>query len=88
MTKDTVSLHFTFKPTNTGGLKFRFVSRWASRSLKWKLAFEFYKYLFSPKVQPGWKSVGSKYFLDKVKKNLFEIKIYIMVSSEDKEQAE
>lgn len=88
VTKDEVSLYFTFQATSTSGLGFWFSSRWALRTLKWKLIFQFYKYLFSPKVQPGRKSVGEKYFHEKIKKNLLATKMYLVVTSDDKEQAE
>ncbi|MDR2190912.1 MAG: hypothetical protein LBP53_07245 [Candidatus Peribacteria bacterium] len=88
VSKDRVGLYFEFTATKTDGLNFWIASRWANRSLKRKLAFQFYKYLFSPKVQPGRKTIGSKYFYEKVKKNLFATKIYLVVSSDDKEQAE
>jgi hypothetical protein len=88
VTKDTVSLYFTFEAINTSGLGFRISSRWALRTLKWKLIFQFYKYLFSPKVQPGRKSVGKKYFYEKIKKNMFSTKMFLVVTSDDKEQAE
>jgi hypothetical protein len=88
VTKDTVSLYFEFTATKTDGLDFRISSRRASQTLKRKLGLQFYKYLFSPKVQTGWKTIGTKYFYEKIKKNLFATKIYLVVSSEDKEQAE
>jgi hypothetical protein len=88
VTKDIVSLYFEFTATKTDGLDFRISSRRASRTLKRKLGFQFYKYLFSPKVQPGWKTTGTKYFYEKIKKNLFATKMYLVVSSGDKEQAE
>jgi hypothetical protein len=88
VTKDTIALYFEYKATKTEGLDFWIASRWANWTLKRKLAFQFYKYLFSPKVQPGRKAIGSKYFYEKIKKNLFATKIYLVVSSDDKEQAE
>ena len=88
VTKDTVSLYFQFKATKTNGLDFFISSRRSHYSLKRKLAFQFYKYLFSPKVQPGRKGVGKKYYYEKIKKNMFATKMYLVVTSEDKEQAE
>jgi hypothetical protein len=52
VTKDTVSLYFQFEATKTNGLDFLITSRRSHYALRWKLIVQFYKYLFSPKVQP------------------------------------
>ncbi|MDR0650338.1 MAG: type IV secretion system DNA-binding domain-containing protein, partial [Candidatus Peribacteria bacterium] len=88
VTKDTVSLYFQFEALKTDNLTFSLSSKLAHRRLRWKLNFQFYKYLWSPKVQRGRKSVGEKFYHDKIKKNLFTTKIYLVVSSETKELAE
>jgi len=56
VTKDVVSLYFSFEALRTDGLGFRFSSKIALMKLKLKLGLEFYKYLFSPKISKGWQS--------------------------------
>lgn len=53
-----------------------------------KLSFHFFKYMLSFKTTDNWKSNGFKYFKEKLHKELFETKIYIIAESVDKISAE
>jgi hypothetical protein len=55
---------------------------------RWKLGFQFYKYIFSHKTQKNWKAEGHKFFHDKIQNNLFETKLYFVVQSQTKQLAE
>jgi hypothetical protein len=49
---------------------------------------QFYKYLFKHQTQKNWKGEGEKYFKEKLKTDLFEVKLYFIVQSQSKAMAE
>lgn len=52
------------------------------------LFFSFFKYMFNYKVEKWWKKKWYDYFSEKLKKELFSAKIYIIAHSSTKESAE
>jgi hypothetical protein len=51
------------------------------------LGLQFFKYILNFKTQKDWKLVGRNYFQEKLNKELFETKIYIIAQSKDKNES-
>ena len=66
---------------------FYFKSRFQFFFFKIFLSLTFFKYLFNFKTEKDWKTAGYKYFNEKIHKELFETKIYILAESTSKEFA-
>lgn len=52
------------------------------------LFFQFFKYMFNFKIQKDWKRIWNDYFNAKLNKELFQIKVFIICQSSDKQFAE
>lgn len=85
---DKIGLFVEMKPVVNESFLFFIKSKFLHGVFKWKLAFNFYKYMFNHKIQKDWKSIGHKYFKDKLQNNLFETKLYFIVQSQNKATAE
>ncbi|EKE26559.1 MAG: hypothetical protein ACD_4C00242G0001 [uncultured bacterium (gcode 4)] len=75
------------KPVNEEWIWFYFKSRFQFFFFKIFLSLTFFKYLFNFKTEKDWKTAWYKYFQEKLHKELFETKIYIMAQSTSKEIA-
>ncbi|MDD2487017.1 MAG: type IV secretion system DNA-binding domain-containing protein [Candidatus Gracilibacteria bacterium] len=84
---DRFGIFIEAKPIHEEGIGFYFKSRFQFFFFKIFLSLTFFKYLFNFKTQKDWKSAGYKYFNEKIHKELFETKIYILAESTSKEFA-
>ncbi len=85
---DKIGFFVEMKPVVNESFFFFIRSKFLHWIFKWKLSFNFYKYMFNHKIQKNWKQVGHTYFRDKLQSNLFETKLYFIVQSQNKAMAE
>ena len=85
---DKIGFFVEMKPVVNESFLFFIRSKFLHWIFKWKLGFNFYKYMFNHKIQKNWKSIGHSYFRDKLQSNLFETKLYFIVQSQNKAVAE
>ncbi len=85
---DKISLYVDFKAVENENFWFFMKSKFNHRKLRKKLALQFYKYLFSRNINKNRKEEWEKYFKSKLHDNLFDIRIYIITQSQNKEMAE
>lgn len=76
------------KPVVNESFLFFVRSKFLHWVFKWKLASNFYRYMFNHKVQKNWKAAGHDYFKEKLQNNLFETKLYFIVQGQNKITAE
>ncbi len=85
---DKVSLFVQIKPIWEGTWYFAIKSRIQHKIFKQKLLFQFYKYMFNNKAKWNWKWEWDKFFKSKTKQDLFEVKVFMLVQSNNKQLAE
>ncbi len=86
---DKVSLFVEIIPLVEESFSFYFLSKLQYFLFKWKLRLKFFKYLFNHKIKKwDWKKEWDKYFKEKLNKELFQTKIYIVAQSNNKSLAE
>jgi len=85
---DKISFFIELKPIENESFRFYLKSKFNHRKLKRRLAFQFYKYIFSHSTQKNRKEIWDKHFKAKLHDNLFDVKIYIIAQSQNKAMAE
>ena len=85
---DKVGFFVDMRPIENESFRFFIKSKFLHRIFKWKLALNFFRYIFNHKIQKNWRSEGHKYFRDKLQHDLFETKLYFIVQSQNKATAE
>lgn len=86
--KDKIWVFIEMKPIVWESFKFFIKSKLWYKWFKFKLLFNFFKYLFNNKISNWWKDLWDKYFKHKLEQDLFETKVYIVVQWENKQKAE
>ena len=84
---DKFGLFIEFEPIEEDSIGFYLKSRFTFLLFRIWLALQFFKYILNFKTQKDWKSIGRAYFQEKLHKELFETKIYILAQSSDKRTA-
>ncbi|MDD3793947.1 MAG: type IV secretion system DNA-binding domain-containing protein [Candidatus Gracilibacteria bacterium] len=84
---DKVGFFVDITPIKTESIIFYLKSKFKLFLFKWKLRFNFFKYIFNYKVQKDWKDEGYKYYKSKIENELFQTKIFIIVESTSKKDA-
>lgn len=51
------------------------------------LALQFFKYIFNFKIEKDWKKIWNEYFKNKLNKELFSVKVFIVAKSQNKDIA-
>lgn len=85
---DKIWFFVEMKPVVNESFLFFVRSKFLHWVFKWKLASNFYRYMFNHKVQKNWKAAGHDYFKEKLQNNLFETKLYFIVQGQNKITAE
>ncbi len=85
---DKISFFVEMKPIENENFFFFMKSKFNHWKLRKKIAFQFYKYIFSHTTNKNRKEEGDKYFKSKLHDNLFDIKIYMVAQSQNKAMAE
>jgi len=76
------------KPIRNESFLFYIKSKFQYRLFRRKLTLHFYKYIFKHQTQKNRKEEWDKYFKEKLKTDLFETKLYIVMQSQNKVTAE
>lgn len=87
VTNDKFWLFIEIEPLDEEWVWFYFISRIQFFFFKIFLSLTFFRYLFNYKTQKDWKTSGYEYFRNKLHKELFKTKIYILAQSSSKEMA-
>jgi len=85
---DKAGFFIEMKPIKNESFLFYVKSKLQYRRFRQKLGLQFYKYMFKHQTQKNRKGEGDKYFKEKLKTDLFETKLYIIVQSQNKATAE
>jgi hypothetical protein len=85
---DKIGFFIELTPIENENFWFFMKSKFNHRKLKQKIAFQFYKYIFSHTTQKNRKEIGDVYFKAKQHDNLFEVRIYMISQSQNKSMAE
>lgn len=85
---DKAGFFIEMEPIKNESFLFYIKSKFQYWLFKRKLALQFYKYLFKHQTQKNWKEEWDKYFREKLKTDLFETKLYIVIQWSDKAAAE
>ncbi|EKD66174.1 MAG: hypothetical protein ACD_49C00060G0016 [uncultured bacterium (gcode 4)] len=87
VTSDKIGIFLEFTPIKEESIWFYLKSRFRFFLFRIMLWLQFFKYILNFKTQKDWKLVGRNYFQEKLNKELFETKIYIVAQSKDKNEA-
>lgn len=87
VTSDKIGIFLEFTPIKVESIWFYLKSRFRFFLFRIMLGLQFFKYILNFKTQKDWKLAGRNYFKEKLNKELFETKIYILAESKDKHEA-
>ena len=87
VTSDKIGIFIEFTPIKEESIWFYLKSRFRFFLFRIMLGLQFFKYILNFKTQKDWKLVGRNYFQEKLNKELFETKIYIIAQSKDKNES-
>lgn len=85
---DKVWVYVQIMPFYEESFKFYIKSNFQYWIFKIGLLLRFFNYIFNFKIEKNWKHEGEVYFHEKLHKNLFETKLFIVFQSKDKASAE
>ena len=85
---DKVGVFVQIMPFYEESFKFYVKAKFQYWLFKIGLLLRFFNYIFNFKIEKNWKREGYEYYKEKLHKNLFETKLFIVVQSKDKETAE
>lgn len=86
-TTDRFSYYLKVRPIHSGDIGFYFRAKWDFWLLRLRLAFSFFRYMFSFKTQSDWKAEGRKFFEEKIKHDLFRVELFLVAESRSIESA-
>lgn len=81
---DKAWIFIEIKPILWNSFNFFIKSNISYYIFKIKLFFQFFKYIFNHKIPKSWKKTWDKYFKNKLKQDLFETKLFIVMQWENK----
>ncbi len=85
---DKLALYVEVEPIVTESFGFFVSSKFKRWLFKFQLLGQFYKYLFNSKIKKNRKVEGEKYYKDKLQWNLFNVRIFMVTQSANKDSAE
>ncbi|MDD3120281.1 MAG: type IV secretion system DNA-binding domain-containing protein [Candidatus Gracilibacteria bacterium] len=85
---DKMGFFVDIKPIVGESSTFFLKSKLSFLLFKFLLFFKVFKYIFNFKIQRNWKQEGFNYFKEKLNKELFEVRIFIILESTSKDIAE
>lgn len=85
---DKVGIYVQIMPFYEESFKFYVKANFQYWIFKMGLLLRFFNYMFNFKIEKNWKHEGDEYFHEKLHKNLFETKLFIVFQSKDKASAE
>lgn len=87
VTNDKIGIFLEFTPIKVESIWFYLKSRFRFFVFRIMLGLQFFKYILNFKTQKDWKLAWNNYFKEKLNKELFETKIYILAESKNKAEA-
>lgn len=84
---DRMGFFVETKPVHEASVSFFIRSKLQFLWLRIRLVFSFFRYLLNYKIQKDWKKEGKEFFKNKIEKELFDTKIFIVCTSSSKESA-
>jgi hypothetical protein len=82
--EDVVYLDFALRPRHTTERGFFIREHFSFLWFRFKKLFQFYRYLWNPKIEKDWKHKGHEYFEHKMHHELFEVGITLFEKSQTK----